>query len=99
MVSDRGVESYLKITRRPPVDRYGQVRRALYPYSSEFGVHAGALLVGSRPGWPPDGPVRVRSLAASDSHTHVTRPSVWPAPPTLPPSPVANGETDPQWVG
>ena len=50
MVSDGGVESYMKITRHPPVDRYGQVGRALCPYSPGLGVHVGELLIGSRPG-------------------------------------------------
>ena len=50
MVSDGGVESNLKTTRHPPVDRYSQEGRALCPYSSGLGVHAGEVLVGSRPG-------------------------------------------------
>ena len=49
MVSDKGVERYLKITRHSPVDHYGRVGWALCPYSSGLGVHAGELLVGSRP--------------------------------------------------
>ena len=97
--SDGGVESYLKITRHRPVDRYGQVGRALCPYSSKLGVHAGELLVGSRPGWSPDKTASVRSLAASGSHAHVVWPSVWLAPLASPPSPDASGETDPQWAG
>ena len=44
--SDEGVESYLKTTHHPPVDRYGQVGRALCPYSSGLRVHARELLVG-----------------------------------------------------
>ena len=99
MVSDEGVESYLKTTRHPPMDRYGQVGRALCPYSSWLGVHARELLIGSRPGWSLDGSVRVRSLIVSGSHAHVIRPSVWPAPFAPPPSPDASGETDPQRVG
>ena len=74
VVSDGGVESYLKTTRHTPVDRYGQVGRALCPYSSELGVHAGELLIGSRPGWSPNGSVSFRSLAVSGSHGHVIRP-------------------------
>ena len=50
VVSDKGVESYLKITRHLSVDHYGQVGRALCPYSFGLGVHVGELLVGSRPG-------------------------------------------------
>ena len=50
VVSDGGVESYLKTTHHPPVDRYGQVGRVLCPYLSRFRVHAGELLVGSRLG-------------------------------------------------
>ena len=50
MESDGGVESYLKRTHHPSVDGYGQVGRALYPYSFELGVHVGELLVGSWPG-------------------------------------------------
>ena len=99
VVSDKGVESYLKTTRHPPVDRYGQVERALCPYSSELGVHAGELLVGSRPGWSPNESVSVHSLAVSGSHAHVIRSSVWPAPLASPPSTDASGETDPQRVG
>ena len=76
MVSDGGVESYLKTTCHPPVDRYGQVGRALCPYSSGLGVHAGELLVGSRPGWSPNGSVSVRSLTVSGSHAHLIRPYV-----------------------
>ena len=99
MVNDEGVESYLKTTHHLPVDRYGQVRRDLCPFSSELGVHVGELLIGSWPGWSPNGFVSIRSLAVSGSHAHVTRPSVWPAPLASPPSPDANGETDPQRVG
>ena len=86
----------MKITHHRPMDRYGQVGQALCPYSSGLGVHAGELLVGSRPGWSPDGSVSVRSLVVSGSHAHVIRPSVWPAPLASPLSPDANGETDPQ---
>ena len=93
------MDTYLKITRHPPVDRYGQVRRALYPYLSGLGVHVGELLVGSRPDWSPNGSVSVRSLAVSGSHAHVIRPSIWPTPLALPPSPDASGETDIQRVG
>ena len=99
MVSNKGVESYLKITRHPSVDRYGQVGWALCPYSSGLGVHAGELLVGSRASWSPNGSVSVRSLIISGSHAHVIRPSVWPAPLASPPSPNASGETDLQRVG
>ena len=74
--SDGGVETYLKTTRHWPVDCYGQVGWALCPYSSRLGVHTGDLLVGSRPGWSPDGSVSARSLAVSGSHAHVIRPSV-----------------------
>ena len=98
MVGDREVESYLKITRHLPVDHYGQVGRALCPYSSKLGVHVGELLVGSRPDWSPNRSVSVRSLAVSSLHAHVIRPSVWPAPLTSPPSPDAIGETDLQLV-
>ena len=94
MVSDGAVESYLKTTRHPPVDRYGQVGRALCPYSSELGIHAGELLVGSWPGWSPNGSVSVCSLAVSGSHAHVIRPSVWLAPLSSPPSPDVGKETD-----
>ena len=97
-MSDGGVESYLKITRHPLVDRYGQVGRALCPYSSELGVHSGELLVGSRPGWSLDRSASVRSLTVSDSHAQVIRPSVWPALLASPPSPEASGETDPQRI-
>ena len=99
MVSDMGVESYLKITRHLPVDHYGQVGWALCPYLSGMGVHVGELLVGSRPGWSPNGPVSVRSLAISGSHDHVIRPSFWLAPLASPPSPEASGEIDLQRVG
>ena len=99
MESDGGVESYLKTTRHPSVDHYGQVGRALCPYSSRLGVHAGELLVGSRPSWSPDGSASVRSLAVSGSHAHIIRPSVCPAPLASPPSPDASGETDPQRAG
>ena len=58
------------------MDRYGQVGQPLCPYSSGLGVHAGELLIGSWPGWSPDGSVSVRSLAVSGSHAHVIRPSV-----------------------
>ena len=93
------MEGYLKTTRHPPVDRYGQVGRALCPYSSGLRVHARELLVGSRPGWSPDGSVSVRSLAVSGSHAHVIRPSVWLAPFASPPSPDASREIDPQRAG
>ena len=73
MVSDGGVESYLRTTRRSLVDRYGQVGRVICPYSSELGVHARELLVGSRLSWSPDEPVSFHSLATSGSHPHVTR--------------------------
>ena len=99
VVSDGGVESYLKTTRHPSVDRDGQVGRALCSYSFGLGVHAGELLVGSRPGWSPDGSASVRSLALSGSYAHVIRPSVWPTPLASPPSPDASGETDPQRAG
>ena len=99
MVNDGGVENYLKTTRHLPVDRYGQVGRALCPCSSGLGVHAGELLVGSWPNWSPNGSVSIRSLVVSGSHAHITRPSIWPAPLASPPSPDANGETDPQRVG
>ena len=97
--SDGGVESYLKTTRHPPVDRCGQVGRALCPYSSGLGVHIRELLVGSRPGWSLDGSTSVRSLTVSGSHAHVIWPSVWLAPLASPPSPEASGETDPQRAG
>ena len=99
VVSDKGVERYLKITRHIPVDHYGQVGRALCPYSSEFGIHVRELLVGSRPDWSPNGSVSIRSLAVSGSHAHIIRPSVWLAPLALPPSPDASEETDLQQVG
>ena len=99
MVSDSGVESYLKITRHPVGNRYGQVGRALCPYSSGLGVHAGELLVGSQPSWSPNGSVSVRSLAVSGSHAHVIRTFVWPAPFDSPPSFDASRETDLQRVG
>ena len=99
MVSDGGVESYLKTTRHPSVDRFGQVGRALCIYSSGLRVHARELLVGSRPSWSPDESASVRSLAVSGSHAHVIRPSVWLAPLASPPSPDASRETDPQRVG
>ena len=76
MESDEGVESYLKTTRHPLVDHYGQVGRALCPYSSRLRVHAGELLVGSRAGWSPDRSASVLSLAVSGSHAHVIWPSV-----------------------
>ena len=76
VVSDRGVESYMKITHHLPMDHYGQVGRALCPYSSGLGVHAGELLVGSRPGWSPKGSISIRSLAISGSHAHVIWPSI-----------------------
>ena len=50
MVSDKGVESYLKITRHLPMAHYGQVGQALCPYSSGLGVHVGELPVGSHLG-------------------------------------------------
>ena len=93
------MESYLKETRHPSVDRYGHVRQALYPYSSGLGVHARELLVGSRPGWSLNGSASVHTLAVTSSHVHIIRPSVWPAPLASPPSPDASGETDPQRVG
>ena len=99
VVSDRGVESYLKKTRHLPVDHYGQVGRALCPYSSRLGEHDGELLVGSRPGWSLNGSVSVRSLTVSSLHVHVIRPFVWPTPLASPPSPDASGETDLQRVG
>ena len=99
MVSDRGVESYLKITRHLPMDHYGQVGRDLCPYLSGLGVHVGELLVGFRPGWSPNGSVSVRSLAVSGLHAHVIRPSVWLAPLASPPPPEASGETNLQRVG
>ena len=69
------------------------------PLFTGLGVHVGELLVGSQPGWSPNGSVSVRSLAISGSHDHVIRPSVWPAPLASPPSPDASGETDLQRVG
>ena len=93
------MERYLKITRHLPVDHYGRVERALFPYSSGLGVHVGELLIGSRPGWSPNRSVSVCSLVVSHSHVHVIRPSVWLAPLPSPPSPDASGETDLQRVG
>ena len=93
------MKSYLKITCHLPVDHYGQVGRALFPYLSGLGVHVGEHLVGFRPDWSPNGSVSVHSLAVSGSHAHVIRPSVWPAPLASPPSPDASGETDLQRVG
>ena len=89
----------MKITRHLPVDHYGQVGRALCPYSSRSGVHVGELLVGSRPDWSPNWSVNVHSLAISGSHAHVLRPSVWPAPLASPPSLNASRETNLQQVG
>ena len=74
------------------MDHYGQVGRALFPYSSGLGVHVGQLLVGFRPGWSP-------SRSVSGLHARVIRPSVWSAPLASPPSLDASGETDLQWVG
>ena len=99
MVNDEGVESYRKITRHLLADHYGQVGRALCPYSSGLGVHVRQLLMGFRPDWSPSGSVSVCSLVVSGSHAHVIRPSVWPAPLASPPSPDASEETDLQWVG
>ena len=48
VVNDGGVESYRKITRHLPVDHYGQVGRALCPYSFGLGVHVWQPLVGFR---------------------------------------------------
>ena len=93
------MKSYLKITCHFPVDHYGQVGRALFPYLSGLGVHVGELLVGFRPNWSSNGSVSVHSLVVSGLHAQVIRPSVWPAPLASPPSPDANGETDLQWVG
>ena len=76
MESDGGVESYLKTTRHLSVDHYGQVGRALCPYSSRLGVHSRELLVGSRPSWSLDGSASVHSLVVSGSHAHIIRPSV-----------------------
>ena len=59
------MERYLKITHHLSVDHYGQVGRALCPYSSGLGVHVEELLVGSRPGWSPNGSVSIRSLVVS----------------------------------
>ena len=96
MESDGGVKSYLKTTRHWPVDFYGQVGRALCPYSSGLGVHAGELIVGSRSGRSLDGSASVCSLTISGSHAHIIRPFIWPTPLALPPSLNACGETDPQ---
>ena len=93
------MESCLKKTRHLPDDHYGQVGRALYPYLPGLGVQVRQPLAGFRPCRSPGGSVSVRSLAASGSPAHVTRPSVWPAPPASPPSLVANRETGPQRVG
>ena len=99
MVSDGGVESYLKTTRHLSVDRYCREGQALCLYWSKLGVHAGELLIGSRPGWSPNKSVSVRSLAISGSYAHVIQPSFWHAPLASPPSPDASGETDLQRVG
>ena len=71
-------------------------RAGSLPYSSELGVHAGELLVGSWPSKSPEGFTSVRSLIVSDSHAHVIQSFVWPAPLASPPSPDTSGETDTQ---
>ena len=55
--------------------------------------------MGFRLGWFPSESVSVRSPVVSGLHAHVIRPSVWPAPLSLPPSPDANKETNLRWVG
>ena len=76
MVSDEEVESCLKRTRHQPDDHYGQVGRALFPYSPGLGLHAGRHHVGCRTCWSPSGSVSVRSPVVSGSHVHAIRPSV-----------------------
>ena len=41
MTRDGGMERYRKIARHLPVDHYGQVERALFPYSTGLGIHVG----------------------------------------------------------
>ena len=99
MVSDGEVESCLKRTHHQPDDHYGRVGQALFPYSPSLGLHVGWHLMGFQACWSPSGSVSVRSPIVSGSRVHVIRPSVWPAPPTSPPSLVASGESDLRWVG
>ena len=94
VVSDREVESCLKITHHQPNDYYDPVGRVLFPYLSGLGVHVGRHLMGFRACWSLSGSVSVHSPVVSGSHVHVIRPSVWPAPPASPPSPGTSGETD-----
>ena len=94
MVRDGEVESCLKRTRHPPNDHCGQVGRALCPYLLVLGVQVRQHYMGFRPCLFPSGSVGVCSPVVSGSHAHVIRPSIWPAPPSLPPSPDVGGEID-----
>ena len=93
MVNDRGVGSYMRITRHLLEDHYGQVEWALCRYFSRLRAHVGQLLVGFRPCWSPSGSISVRSPTISGSHAHVIRPSIWLSSLASPPSPNAIGET------
>ena len=94
MLRDGEVESCLKRTRHQSDDHYGRVGRALFPYLPGLRVQVRRHLVVFWPYWSPSGSISVRSPVVSGSHVHVIRPSVWPAPFALPPSPDASGETD-----
>ena len=80
MVNDGEVESCPKRTCHLPVDHYGQVGRAFFPYPLGLGVQVGQRLVGFRPRWFPGGAVSARSPIVNGLHVHEIRPSVWPAP-------------------
>ena len=70
------MESCLKRTRHLSDDHYGQVGRALCPYSPGLGVQVRQHLVGFRLCWSLSGSISVHSPVVSGSHVHVIRPSV-----------------------
>ena len=98
-MNDREVESCPTRACRQPGDHYGRAERALSLYSSGLGAHSGRHPEGFRACWNPIGTVSCRSPTANGPHVLVIRPSVWPAPPVSPPSPGANGEAGPRWLG
>ena len=79
-MNDGEVESCPKRTHHLPVDHYGQVGRAFFPYLPGLGVQVGQRLVGFQPRWFPGGPVSTRSPVVNGLHVQAIRPFVWPAP-------------------
>ena len=96
MVSDGEVESCPKRARHQPDDHYGWVGGVLSLCSLGLEVHFRQHLGGCRACWTPSGFVGGRFPAANGPPVLVTRPFVGPAPPALPPSPVASGGTGPR---